>query len=85
MDKMKQMGGKAMDYTLYTIDGCVRCFSAKKLLENKGISYIEKNVLHDDQAKLELIRLVDEVIAPVLVNTKNGEVVTWNQMQLCNQ
>ncbi|MFZ3589887.1 glutaredoxin domain-containing protein [Bacillus sp. DJP31] len=70
-----------MDYTLYTIDGCLRCFSVKKILENNEILYIEKNVLHDVEARSELIRLVDEVIAPVLINTKNGEVLKWDQLQ----
>jgi glutaredoxin len=69
-----------MDYTLYTIDGCTKCFKVKRLLEKNGFSYIEKNILHDVDARNEVMELVGELITPVLLN-KNKEVLSWNQIQ----
>jgi arsenate reductase-like glutaredoxin family protein len=69
-----------MVYTLYTIDGCTKCFKAKRILDNNGISYIEKNILHDVDAKNELLKLLNEVITPVLID-ENKEALRWNQIQ----
>jgi arsenate reductase-like glutaredoxin family protein len=69
-----------MVYTLYTIDGCTKCFKAKRFLENSGISYIEKNILHDVDARNELLKLLNEVNTPVLID-ENKEVLRWNQIQ----
>ncbi|MFZ3591829.1 glutaredoxin family protein [Bacillus sp. DJP31] len=71
-----------MNFILFTIDGCTKCFKAKKLLENNGVDYIEKNVLHDLDARTELIELVNEVIVPILINKGNNEILKWNQLQL---
>ncbi|MCA1064021.1 glutaredoxin family protein [Rossellomorea sp. AcN35-11] len=52
--------------TLYTIDGCIRCHNAKKMLEYHGISYIEKNLFHERDAANELIHMLGEVRTPAL-------------------
>lgn len=70
-----------MTYTLFTIDGCARCIKVKKILEGNEISYIEKNILQDLDARNELKELVDEIITPVLVNKECNEVLNWNQLQ----
>ncbi|QFT87625.1 Glutaredoxin-like protein NrdH [Bacillus sp. THAF10] len=52
--------------TLYTIDGCIRCQKARLILNQHGIRYNEKNLLHEPEAAKELLSLIGEVRAPVL-------------------
>ncbi|EOD00279.1 glutaredoxin family protein [Caldisalinibacter kiritimatiensis] len=41
---------------VYTSSTCPHCVSAKQYLEQKGVSYTEKNVSTDAQARKELIQ-----------------------------
>jgi arsenate reductase-like glutaredoxin family protein len=70
-----------MDYTLYTIDGCIKCYKAKRLLEDNGISFTEKNILHDVDGRNELKKFVNEVIAPILIDKNKEVVLSWNHIQ----
>lgn len=40
---------------IYTMDGCGACVTAKKFMDNKGISYESFAVDRDREARLELI------------------------------
>lgn len=56
---------------LYTMDGCVNCFKAKKHLESQKIEFREINILQTPKAPNQLKDLIGEVYAPVLV-TESG-------------
>ena len=41
--------------TIYTQDWCGFCTAAKRLLDNKGVSYTEHNATREPQARREMI------------------------------
>ncbi|MCA1031500.1 glutaredoxin family protein [Bacillus timonensis] len=53
--------------TLYTMDGCVRCYKAVNHLTDQHISFIEINVLENPLAAMEIKRITGEVVLPVLI------------------
>ncbi|MFC0523764.1 glutaredoxin family protein [Pontibacillus salicampi] len=56
---------------LYTMDGCINCYKAKKHLDSYNISYKEINILEQQEAANTLINLIGEVYTPVYVTTNN--------------
>ena len=60
-----------MKPTLYTIDGCIKCHRAKKYLKKKEVPFIEKNLILDTEAALELKELLGEIVTPVFVSGTN--------------
>ncbi|KGX90532.1 glutaredoxin [Pontibacillus halophilus JSM 076056 = DSM 19796] len=52
--------------TLYTIDGCIKCFQAKRYLQEQGIPFQEINILKVPEAIPELKETAGEVVTPVL-------------------
>ncbi|QHE50791.1 glutaredoxin family protein [Pontibacillus sp. HMF3514] len=58
---------------LYTMDGCMKCFKAKKQLESQNIEFREINILQTPQAPNQLKDLIGEVYVPVLVT--NNKVI----------
>ncbi|WP_246943183.1 glutaredoxin family protein [Bacillus pinisoli] len=70
-----------MEYVLFTMNGCLKCLEAKKLLNEYRYSYIEKNILLDVDARIELLKHVNELVAPVLLNLKNNQVLLWHELK----
>lgn len=57
--------------TLYTIDGCQRCFIVKAHLEKYQIPFIEKNILVEPGAARELQEMIGEVTVPVVLTAQS--------------
>jgi glutaredoxin 3 len=45
-----------VDVTIYTRDWCGYCAAAKRLLDEKGVSYTEHNATAEPQARQEMIQ-----------------------------
>ncbi|KGG80866.1 glutaredoxin family protein [Caloranaerobacter azorensis] len=56
------------DITIYTSNTCPHCFAAKDYFNSKGLSYTEKNVSVDPQARKELIEMGYMGVPVIIVN-----------------
>ena len=59
--------GKVPQVTIYTSNDCHWCEVAKRHFAQHGVSYIEKNVEHDDAAGAEAMQLSGQRRTPVIV------------------
>ena len=46
-----------MDVVIYTSVGCSACLQAKQFLAQHNVTFVEKNIAHDDGARDELIAM----------------------------
>jgi glutaredoxin len=63
---------------LYTITGCPKCQSVKNYLNEKKISFMEVNVMEQPDRYHEVVELIGEFYAPVLVygqTVMRGEII----------
>ena len=66
---------------IYTVPGCPHCHRAKEYLSQKGISYVEHNVIQNRDKAREMIEKSKQKGVPVI--TINDEVVVgFNQSKL---
>ena len=52
--------------TIYTTPPCPWCAKTKEFLKQKKISYTERNVVEDEQAREEMIKKSNQMGVPVL-------------------
>lgn len=62
-----------MDVTIYTTPTCSWCARAKQYFQQKGVSYVEKDVSQDYAAAMEMVRLSGQQGVPVIA--VDGQVV----------
>ncbi len=67
---------------VYTSSTCPYCVSAKDYLKEKGVSYIEKNVQTDKEARKELMAM-GHMGVPVLV-IDGEEIVGFDKEKIDN-
>lgn len=53
---------------LYVVPGCPLCADARRMLESKGITYIEHDVTEDYAALRRMFRLTRQKLVPVIQN-----------------
>lgn len=70
----------AHDVTIYTSNTCPYCVSAKEYFQEKGISYTEKNIQTDSEARKELMSK-GHMGVPVIV-IDGEEVVGFNKSKI---
>lgn len=51
--------------TLYVVPGCPLCTDARRWLEQRGIEYVERDVLNDYAALRSMYRLTRQGLVPV--------------------
>ncbi len=56
-----------MEIEIYTTPTCGHCIQAKKFLKERGVPYIERNVMDDPEALNEMLQLTDTRSVPVIV------------------
>ena len=59
--------------TIYTTPTCVYCKSAKEFFKEHNISYTEKDVAKDEQAREDMVKKSEQLGVPVI--DINGEIV----------
>ncbi|MDP4009224.1 MAG: glutaredoxin domain-containing protein [bacterium] len=52
--------------TIYSTPTCVYCKAAKEFFEANNVSYKEKNVAEDEQAREEMVRKSEQMGVPVI-------------------
>lgn len=52
--------------TIYSTPTCVYCKAAKEFFEANNVSYEEKNVAEDEQAREEMVRKSEQMGVPVI-------------------
>lgn len=62
-----------MNITIYTTPTCVYCQMAKKFFGENNISYSEKNVAMDSEAREEMIKKSGQMGVPVI--DIDGEII----------
>lgn len=73
-------GNLVMKLIFYTIDGCPKCFLARKHLLKNNIDFQEVNILHENHAAKVIKERIGEVIVPVLVGKHN----IWRELEILN-
>jgi len=68
------------DVVIFSSNTCPYCVLAKEYLEEKGISYVEKNVQTDKSAKEELMKM-GHMGVPVLI-IDGEEVVGFDKTRI---
>jgi glutaredoxin 3 len=67
--------------TMYTTPTCVYCKAAKEFFQEHGVSYEEKNVAVDEEAREAMVHKSGQLGVPVI--DVNGEIVIgFNQSKL---
>ena len=56
-----------MDIKIYTTPTCPHCAQAKQFLTQRGVPYKEFNVMEDEKALEEMVRLAGGKSVPVIV------------------
>lgn len=56
------------DIIIYTSSTCPHCYAAKDYFNSKGLSYTEKNVSIDPQARKELMQMGYMGVPVIIVN-----------------
>ncbi|MDQ0214819.1 glutaredoxin-like YruB-family protein [Oikeobacillus pervagus] len=69
--------------TIYTQPDCPPCKIVKLFLQDKGISFIEKDISKDPQAKKTLIETYQSYSTPTVV--VEGKVVTGFNLELLSK
>ena len=59
--------------TIYTTPTCVYCKSAKEFFKEHNVSYTEKDVAKDEQAREDMVKKSEQLGVPVI--DINGEIV----------
>ncbi|MFS8541123.1 MAG: glutaredoxin family protein [Tissierellales bacterium] len=70
----------AKDVTIYTSNTCAYCVAAKEYLQEKGISYTEKNINQDPAARKELMQMGHMGVPVLLIDGE--EVVGFNKEKI---
>jgi glutaredoxin len=65
--EIKNVRRGLMTNTLYTITGCPKCQSVKSYLKEHNIAFTEVNVMEQPDHYQEVVELIDDFYAPVLV------------------
>ncbi len=67
----------AKDVIIYTSNTCAYCVAAKDYFQEKGISYTEKNIQEDPEARKELMKMGHMGVPVILIDGE--EVVGFNK------
>ncbi|NLY76771.1 MAG: glutaredoxin family protein [Tissierellia bacterium] len=70
----------AKDVIIYTSNTCPYCVTAKEYLQEKGISYTEKNIQEDLTARKELMDMGHMGVPVLLIDGE--EVVGFNKPKI---
>lgn len=65
---------------VYTSNTCPHCISAKKYLDGKGVSFVERNVSSDPNARKELVAKGYRGVPVIIVDGE--EIVGFNKDKL---
>ena len=67
---------------VYSTPTCPYCKRVKHYLDQKGISYVEHNVVEDEKAAQEMMRKTKQMGVPVIVIDDDEIVVGFDQTLL---
>jgi len=70
----------AKDVIIYTSNTCAYCVAAKEYLQEKGISYTEKNIQKDPEARKELMNMGHMGVPILLIDGE--EVVGFDKQKI---
>jgi len=68
------------DVTVYTSNTCPYCVAAKDYLQEKGISYKEKNIQTDPSARKELISMGHMGVPVIIIDGE--EIVGFDKVRM---
>lgn len=68
------------DVTVYTSNTCPYCVAAKDYLQEKGISYKEKNIETDPSARKELISMGHMGVPVIIIDGE--EIVGFDKVRM---
>jgi glutaredoxin 3 len=71
----------AHNVTVYSTPTCPYCHQAKKYLTDKGVSFVDKDVATDLQARDEMVRKSGQLGVPVL-DVDGNLIVGFNRQKL---